>query len=166
MYGSEEMPHPPPFVPAMSRSVARRIRERVRKQRIVIVRLFTGLELHSLRHRALHVALVFSISDGVAFVVLGFAFADAEGDFGVCAGEIELEGDEGDAFDIDGSCEAFYFSFFGQEHAIAFGSVVESAGGLVWGDIGLVEGQAGWVEVYGDEALFERAVALADTFDL
>lgn len=41
---------------------------------------FGGLELHALGHGALHVALVFSVGDGVAFVVLGFAFADGEGD--------------------------------------------------------------------------------------
>lgn len=122
-------------------------------------------ELHALGHGALHVALVFTISNRVAFVVLRFALRDPELDFGVRSGEVELEGDEGDAFDIDGSREFFDLSFFGEQDAVAFGSVVECAGGLVWGDVDLVEGESWGIEIDGDEALFERAAAVADAFD-
>ena len=113
----------------------------------------------------MHVALVFAVGDCVAFVVLGFASRDAEEDFGVCSGEVEFERDEGDAFDIDGAGEFFDLSFFGEEDAVAFGAVVECASGLVRGDVDLVEGQAGGLEIDGDEALFEGAVAVADAFD-
>jgi len=81
MVESVGMPHPPE--PAISRRAARRMSPAVRARRMKSDRLFTGSELHALGHGALHVALVFSVGDGVAFVVLGFAFADAEGDFGV-----------------------------------------------------------------------------------
>ncbi len=116
-------------------------------------------------HDSLEVAFVFTVGDGFALVVLGFAFGNGEEDFGAAVFEVELQRNKGDAFLINLAGELVDFAGMGEENAVTLWAMVEVPCGWIGGDFDLMEGQAWGFEVNGDEAFFDGGAAIADGFD-
>lgn len=84
-------------------------------------------------------AVGFLALEGLAFVVLAFAFAEGEEDFGEALGEIDPQWQQGHAFDLEFAGEVVDFFFVEEEPARAERVNVPAVALCVGGDVGVVE---------------------------
>jgi hypothetical protein len=109
--------------------------------------------------------LAVGLLERLAFVVELFAFAEAEEDFGEAAGiEIDLEGDEGQAFVVGLAGEFFALDGFHQQLAGPLGRVVPEGGLGIFGDVGADEPDFTFFDA--GVSFVERQLAIAEAFDL
>ena len=119
--------------------------------------------LHFAHGGALEFAVGFAAFEFFAFVELGFAFADGEGDFDFAVFPVEGEGKEGVAFDGGQGEEFADFGFVEEEFAGGFGLVVLEVAVGVFVDVGVVEED--FVVIDASKGVGDLAFAGAKCFD-
>lgn len=107
---------------------------------------------------------MFLFADGVALVVLLFAFGDAEFDFGATVFEVNGEGDEGDAALFAFDFQLVNLAAVGEELTITARLVVVDDGGFGIGiDVTIVEDELTAGD--GGVGFLELGFAVAEGFD-
>jgi hypothetical protein len=121
-------------------------------------------------HRPVDVALGFAILDGVAFIVLGLAFGEADEHLGEAVLEVHLQRHDGHALDLGLLGELENFTLVSEQGADAGGCVLalvaQGAGRAVLADVHAVQGQLHRRGAGEDIALLQGDVAGADALDL